>query len=157
LAYNKDLQEDKEGLFDTIDTVKFSLAVYSSLLSGMKVNADKMLAAVRDDFSNATDMADYLVKKGLPFRQAHEVVGKSVRYCLDQDKKLIDLTLDEFQQFSPLFGEDILAAIQVEMCVNARNSYGGTSPEQVKLAVGRGRGIVTKQLAVLDSFAQNNI
>jgi argininosuccinate lyase len=83
LAYNKDLQEDKEGMFDTIDTLKFSLSVYASMLKAMKVNEGRMLTAVRNDFSNATDMADYLVKKDMPFRQAHEVVGKCVHYCIE--------------------------------------------------------------------------
>lgn len=127
LAYNKDLQEDKEGLFDTIDTVKFSLTVYSSMLKSMKVNDQRMLEAVSHDFSNATDMADYLVKKGLPFRQAHEVVGKSVRYAIEHGKVLAELTLAELQQFSPLFEADILEAISIDICVSNRNSYGGTS------------------------------
>lgn len=157
LAYNKDLQEDKEGLFDTIDTVKFSLSVYASLLRKMKVNAPRMLEAAREDFSNATDMADYLVKKGLPFRQAHEVVGKSVRYCIEHGKKLTDLSPGELRQFSPLFGSDLLDAISVETCVAARNSYGGTAPEQVRQALARGRETVVRQLAVLDTYRENNI
>ena len=135
LAYNKDLQEDKEGLFDTIDTVKFSISVYASMIKAMKVNSERMQQSVTQDFSNATDMADYLVKKGLPFRQAHEVVGKSVRYCIENNKYLMDLTLDEFKQFSPLFEQDILAAIRVETCVANRNSLGGTSYRQVEAAL----------------------
>jgi len=157
LAYNKDLQEDKEGLFDTIDTVKFSLSVYASLLEGMKLNAPRMLDAVRQDFSNATDMADYLVKKGLPFRQAHEVVGKSVLYCLEQSKKLTELSLAEFQSFSALFDTDILEAIKPEVCVNARNSYGGTSPQQVRQAIERGRGILAAQQSTIDTCRQTKI
>lgn len=132
LAYNKDLQEDKEGLFDAIDTVKFSLSVYSALIKGMKVRRDEMLKAVRNDFSNATDLADYLVKKGLPFRQAHEVSGKSVHYCIEHQKYLQDMTLDELKQFSPLFEADIMEAILPETCVKNRNSYGGTSFAQVE-------------------------
>jgi len=157
LAYNKDLQEDKEGLFDTIDTLKFSLSVYAAMLRGMKVNAPRLLEAARQDFANATDMADYLVKKGLPFRQAHEVVGISVRHCIEAGKKLTDLSLAEFKHFSPLFETDILEAIKVETCVNARNSYGGTSPEQVRQAIGRGRNILSKQLSRLDTYRENNI
>jgi argininosuccinate lyase len=157
LAYNKDLQEDKEGLFDTIDTIKFSLSVYASMLKAMRVNGTRMLETVRQDFSNATDMADYLVKKGLPFRQAHEVVGKSVRYCIENDKMLVDLSLDEFKQFSPLFGEDIIEAIKVETCVSARKSYGGTAPEQVAQAMDQGRKNLGKQYSVLDTYRQNNI
>lgn len=157
LAYNKDMQEDKEGLFDTIDTLKFSLSVYAAMLRAMRLNSDVMLAVVKNDFSNATDMADYLVKKGLPFRQAHEVVGKSVRYCIDNRKRLIDLTMDEFREFSPLFGEDILQAIQVETCVEARNSYGGTSPVQVAKAIEQAKTILTAEGLDIDSFQKAGI
>jgi len=157
LAYNKDLQEDKEGMFDTIDTLKFSLTVYASMLRGMKVNDKVMDAAVRNDFSNATDMADYLVKKGLPFRQAHEVVGKCVAYCLGQKKWLMDLSLPEFKEFSPLFETDILEAIKVETCVNARNSYGGTSSAGVQQEFTIAQQILQKQQTVLDIFTKGNI
>lgn len=131
LAYNKDLQEDKEGVFDTIDTVKFSLAVYAQILRGMKVKADVMRRAVEEDFSNATDLADYLVKKGLPFRQAHAVAGHAVRKCVAEKKWLADLTLAELQTLSPLFAEDVKACLAPEACVRNRNSYGGTSPREV--------------------------
>lgn len=131
LAYNKDLQEDKEGIFDAIDTVKFSLAVYAQILRGMKVRADVMKKAVTEDFSNATDLADYLVRKGMPFRQAHAVSGQAVHYCIEQHKWLEDLTMDEFKTLSPLFAEDIRDAIRPETCVKNRNSLGGTSYEQV--------------------------
>jgi len=154
LAYNKDLQEDKEGLFDTIDTVKFSLTVYAAMLRGMKVNVSAMRQALRTDFSNATDMADYLVKKGLPFRQAHEVVGKCVAYCLSEQKTLTDLTLKEFEQFSPLFAADIIDAISVETCVAARNSMGGTSPTQVGHAVTIAKSILEKQQKHLDMYTK---
>lgn len=157
LAYNKDMQEDKEGLFDTIDTLKFSLSVYAAMVRGMKVNAPRMLAAADDDFTNATDLADYLVKKGLPFRQAHEASGKSVRYCLEHGKKLTDLSLAELQQFSPLFAADSLDAIRTETCVSARNSYGGTAPAQVASALARGRAAVESQFAVLDTYRKNGI
>jgi len=131
LAYNKDLQEDKEGIFDAIDTVKFSLAVYAQILRGMKVRADVMKKAVTEDFSNATDLADYLVRKGMPFRQAHAVSGQAVHYCIEQHKWLEDLTMDEFKTLSPLFAEDIRDAIRPETCVKNRNSLGGTSYKQV--------------------------
>ncbi len=157
LAYNKDMQEDKEGLFDTIDTVKFSLAVYAGLLQGMQVKGDNMRAAAGANFANATDMADYLVKKGLPFRQAHEIVGQSVRYCIEHGKELTDLSLAEFQRFSPLFAADILEAIRVETCVAARESYGGTAPGQVLSALGRGRQALAKQAALLDTYQQSII
>jgi argininosuccinate lyase len=132
LAYNKDLQEDKEGLFDAIDTVKFSLSVYAAIIKGMKVRREEMFNAVKNDFSNATDLADYLVKKGLPFRQAHEVSGKSVHYCIENNKYLLDMTLDELKQFSPLFEADVIDAISPETCVKNRSSYGGTSFAQVQ-------------------------
>ncbi len=154
LAYNKDLQEDKEGLFDTIDTVKFSLSVYAQMIKAMRVNKDKMLLATKEDFSNATDMADYLVKKGLPFRDAHEVAGKSVSYCIEQDKWLMDLTLEEFKQFSPLFDEDILEEIKVETCVANRNSYGGTSYSQVEQSLKNAAEIMKKQQNVLDRYTE---
>ena len=157
LAYNKDLQEDKEGLFDAIDTIKFSLAVYAAMIRGLRVRQEKMEQAVRHDFSNATDMADYLVKKGLPFRQAHEVVGKTVRYCIEQEKWLMDLSIAEFQQFSPLFEADISEAIKVETCVENRNSFGGTSPAQVKLAMEAAEEIIRKQQSFLDMYTKNDI
>lgn len=143
LAYNKDLQEDKEGLFDTVDTVKVSVAIYGAMLQNVKVNKDIMLNTLRRDFSNATDMADYLVKKGLPFRQAHEVVGKTVLYCTENNLVLTDLTLEQFKSFSPLFGEDIIDALSIEACVEARRSYGGTAPEMVMHAIKKGRELVS--------------
>lgn len=152
LAYNKDLQEDKEGLFDTIDTVKFSLAVYTAMIKAMRVNADVMLSAVKEDFSNATDLADYLVKKGLPFRQAHEVSGKSVHYCIAHKKWLMDLSLEEFKAFSPLFEADILEAIKPENCVKNRNSFGGTSYTQVEAQLSLAKEIMAKQQATVQGY-----
>ena len=131
LAYNKDLQEDKQGVFDALDTVKFSLAVFAQIVAGMKVRRENMRRAVEEDFSNATDLADYLVKKNLPFRQAHAVSGKLVHACIERGIYLKDLTLDEFKNFSPLFDADIFDAIKPETCVAARNSLGGTSYTQV--------------------------
>lgn len=133
LAYNKDLQEDKEGIFDAIDTIKFSLAVYARILRGMKVRREVMRRAVAEDFSNATDLADYLVKKGMPFRQAHAVSGKAVHYCIEQGKWLADMSMEEFKALSDLFQEDIYEAISPETCVKNRNSYGGTSYSQVAM------------------------
>ena len=135
LAYNKDLQEDKEGVFDALDTVKFSLAVFAQIIAGMKINRANMRRAVEEDFSNATDLADYLVKKNLPFRQAHAVAGKLVHHCIERGVYLKDLTLADFQKFSPLFAADIHDAIKPETCVAARNSQGGTSPKQVELQI----------------------
>ncbi len=125
LTYNKDLQEDKEGFFDAVDTIKFSLAVYCDMILTMTVNVDKMQQAVSKDFSNATDLADYLVRKGLPFRQAHEVVGKCVAYAILNDKFLPEITLAEYKEFSDLFEEDLLVALEPYNCVAARKSYGG--------------------------------
>lgn len=131
LAYNKDLQEDKEGIFDAIDTVKFSLAVYAQLIRGMKVREEVTRKAVEEDFSNATDLADYLVKKGMPFRQAHAVAGRAVHECIEKGIWLKDMTLEDFKKLSPLFEDDIKEAIRPETCVRNRNSLGGTSYEQV--------------------------
>ena len=125
LTYNKDLQEDKEGFFDAVDTIKFSLAVYCDMILTMTVNVDKMQQAVSKDFSNATDLADYLVRKGLPFRQAHEVVGKCVAYAILNNKFLPEITLEEYKEFSDLFEEDLLVALEPYNCVAARKSYGG--------------------------------
>lgn len=135
LAYNKDLQEDKEGLFDAIDTIKFSLAVFAQIINGMKIKSENMRRAVEEDFSNATDLADYLVKKNLPFRQAHEISGKIVHHCIERGIYLKDLSTEEFKNFSDKFGEDIHDAIKPETCVNSRNSLGGTSTEQVKMQI----------------------
>lgn len=152
LTYNKDLQEDKEGLFDAIDTIKFSLAVYSDMIATMTVNVDKMEQAVSKDFSNATDLADYLVRKGLPFRQAHEVVGKAVAYAIKADKFLPEITLAEYKNFSDLFEADLLETLKPENCVAARTSYGGPAfTENAKQFV-RGEEILKAQQTVLDSL-----
>ncbi len=100
LAYNKDMQEDKEPLFDTIDTAKGSLKIFADMIAEMNVKGDNMRIAAARGFSTATDVADYCVRKGLPFRQAHEVVGKTVRYCVEHDKDIPELSLDEFKEFS---------------------------------------------------------
>ena len=131
LAYNKDMQEDKEGVFDAIDTLGFALEIYAGMLRTMTVCGDHTRAVLESDFSNATDMADYLAKKGLPFRKAHAVVGRAVAQCIEQKKVLTDLTLAEFQDMSPLFEADIYEALDIENCVKNRNAYGGTSPAQV--------------------------
>ncbi|MFD0714980.1 argininosuccinate lyase [Paenibacillus sp. GCM10027626] len=137
LAYNKDMQEDKEGMFDTVRTLQGALQLFAPMIATMKVNKDRMRQAVNQDFSNATDIADFLVGKGLPFRQAHEVIGKTVLYCIQQGKYLLDLTLDEFKQFSTLFDERIYSVLQPEQVVDARNVYGGTARPQVSDAIAR--------------------
>ncbi len=131
LAYNKDMQEDKEPLFDTIDTVKGSLKVFADMIREMQLYPANMRKAAGQGFSTATDVADYLVRKGLPFRDAHEAVGKAVAYCVENEMELIELTLTEWQLFSPRFEKDIFEAITVEACIDARNVPGGTARERV--------------------------
>lgn len=145
LAYNKDLQEDKEGLFDAIDTVKFSLAVYAQLIRGMKLREDVMRHAVEADYSNATDLADYLVRKGLPFRKAHAVAGQAVALCIARGIYLAELPIADYQQLSPLFAEDIYDAISPETCVSCRNSYGGTSYEQAEMQLEAAKNLMTEE------------
>lgn len=152
LAYNKDMQEDKEGMFDTVRTLQGALQLYAPMVGTMKVNKDRMRQAVNQDFSNATDIADYLVNKGLPFRQAHEVIGKTVLYCIQNDKFLLDLTLDEFHQFSPLFEQDIYNVLQPEQVVNARNVYGGTASKQVSAAIARAQAVFEQTNAWFEEF-----
>ena len=152
LTYNKDLQEDKEGLFDAIDTIKFSLAVYSDMIATMKVNVDKMEQAVSKDFSNATDLADYLVRKGLPFRQAHEVVGKCVAYAIKAGKFLPEITLAKYKEFSELFEADLLETLKPENCVAARTSYGGPALTENTKQLIRGAEILDMQRAVLEDL-----
>ena len=129
LAYNKDMQEDKEQIFDAIDTVKMCLPVFSGMLSTMKLRKGRMLDGAKGGFTNATDVADYLVKKGLPFRDAHAVVGKMVAYCLDKDTVIDALTMDEFKTFSDIFENDVYDAISLETCVNMRKIVGGPAKE----------------------------
>lgn len=132
LAYDKDMQEDKEGVFDALDTLYFALDIYAGMISTMTVNGDHSRQVLESDFSNATDMADYLAKKGLPFRQAHAVVGSAVHYCIEHHKVLLDLSMEEFRSMSPLFEEDIKEALSIENCVKNRESYGGTGPKSVE-------------------------
>jgi len=134
LAYNKDLQEDKEALFDTVDTLQSCLQVLAGLLASSKVNEGRMREAAEQSLSIATDLADFLVLRGLPFRQAHEVVGRLVGYCLENGKTFNSLTLAEYQRFSPLF-DSAVHAITVENSVRSRSSRGGTAPHQVKEAL----------------------
>jgi len=152
LAYNKDLQEDKEGLFDAIDTVKFSLSVYERLIRGMKVHADVMHRAVAADFSNATDLADYLVQKGMPFRQAHAVSGQAVAQCIARGIWLCDMKLTAYQKLSPLFDADVYEAIRPETCVACRNSYGGTSYAQVEQQLSAAQELVLEEHRVISDL-----
>ncbi|CAM3736155.1 argininosuccinate lyase [Alkalicoccus chagannorensis] len=131
LAYNKDMQEDKEGMFDTVETLEASLAMLAPMIETMQVKEQSMREAVNQDFSNATDIADYLVTKGTPFREAHEVIGSIVLYAIEKKKFLLDLTMEEYTSFHPLFEEDIYQVLKPEQVVRNRNSYGGTGQEQV--------------------------
>ncbi|WP_078545104.1 argininosuccinate lyase [Litchfieldia alkalitelluris] len=137
LAYNKDMQEDKEGMFDTVQTVKGSLKIFAGMISSLKVKSDVMAAAVKKDFSNATELADYLASKGLPFRDAHEVVGKLVLTCIQRGIYLLDLPLEDYQDASELFSKDIYEVLLPENAVSRRNSAGGTGFEQVRLTLAK--------------------
>jgi argininosuccinate lyase len=139
LAYNKDMQEDKEPLFDTIDTVKGSLKIFADMIAQMSIRADNMREAAARGFSTATDVADYVVRKGIPFRDAHEIVGKTVRYCIEHDKQIEQLTLEEFKTFSPVIESDIYDFITLEASVDSRRATGGTAREAVAREIARAR------------------
>jgi len=156
LAYNKDMQEDKEGMFDTVKTLQGALQLFAPMIETMKVRKDKMRRAVDQDFSNATDIADFLVGKGLPFRQAHEVIGKTVLYCIQQNKFLLDLTLEEFKQFSDLFDDRIYAVLQPEAVVNARDVYGGTATAQVEGAISRAEAELTRTAQWIEEYEKKS-
>jgi argininosuccinate lyase len=144
LAYNKDNQEDKEPLFDTVDTVVDTLRIFADMATGISVKPDAMRAAALQGYATATDLADYLVKKGLPFRDAHEAVALAVRTCVDKGVDLSDLSLAELQAFSTLIGDDVFEVLTLEGSVAARNHVGGTAPQQVRLAIQRARAQLTK-------------
>ena len=131
MTYNRDLQEDKEPLFDAVDTLKSCLAIFTEMLAHTKFNAGKMHEAASGGFSTATDVAEYLVEKGVPFRTAHEIVGGIIAYCIQSQKTLQDLTLGEFQSFYAGFDASVASRIRLENAVNARKSYGGTAREAV--------------------------
>lgn len=132
LAYNKDMQEDKEQIFDAVDTVKMCLPVFSKMLATMRVKKDRMLMGAKGGFTNATDVADYLVKHGLPFRDAHAVVGRMVAYCIEKDTVIDALSMEEMKTFSPLIGGDIYDAISLETCVNQRKLTGGPAMDTMR-------------------------
>lgn len=140
LAYNKDMQEDKEPLFDTVDTLKICIEVYIRMLDNIEVHQKRMYDACTQGFLNATDLADYLVSKGMPFRQAHGVAGRAVAFALNHKKELHDLTLDEFKALSDLISSDVYEFIAIEKTVERRISYGGTGFENVRLAVKKAAG-----------------
>ncbi|MGB5305683.1 MAG: argininosuccinate lyase, partial [Gammaproteobacteria bacterium] len=135
LAYNKDNQEDKEPLFDTVDTLLGSLRAFADMMPGLAVKRDNMAAAAQQGFSTATDLADYLVRKGIAFRDAHEIVGRAVRFGIENHKDLAEMTLAELQGFSGNITADVFAVLTLQGSVAARNHTGGTAPEQVRAAV----------------------
>ena len=141
LAYNRDMQEDKEGLFDTVDTLRSSLEVFAGMVKTIKVNTDRISQAMKTDYMLATELADYLVKKGMPFRQAHGVVARLGEYAMSKGKNFRELDQKEYRKFSPLFGDDVYK-ITLESSVNARNVAGGTSPQQVGKALTRARRLI---------------
>jgi len=145
LAYNKDMQEDKEPLFDAVDTVKMCLPVFTGMIATMKVLPENMRRAAGGGFINATDCADYLTRKGLPFRDAYTAVGNLVYYCTERGKLLEELSLEEFQDISPLFGEDVYEALRLENCMGLRNSYGGPAVEET-----------ARQIAGLQKFIEES-
>ncbi len=135
LAYNKDMQEDKEAIFNSVDTVKMCLPVFTSMIKTMNINKENLYKATKGGFTNATDAADWLVKKGVPFRDAHSIVGKLVAHCLTENKSLEDMTLDEFKAISDVFDKSIYEAIDIKKCVQARNVYGGPSNQCTTKAI----------------------
>lgn len=137
MAYNKDLQEDKEGLFDTCQTTKICLKIMAAFLKSIKLNSQVLTNAALKGFMNATDAADYLVKKGLPFREAYFVIGKAVQYCLTKNKNLNQLSLEEWKSFHELFDLDLQENIQIINCLQNRKSLGGTSPTRVREEIGK--------------------
>ncbi|WP_010251682.1 argininosuccinate lyase [Acetivibrio cellulolyticus] len=145
LAYNKDMQEDKESIFDSVDTVKLCLPVFTNMIATMKVRRENMYKAAQGGFTNATDIADYLVKKGIPFRNAHEIIGKMVLYCIGNNKAIDELTMEEFKGFSDLIGEDVYKEISLETCVSGRNLPGGPAKERVLAAIQSGREFIKSQ------------
>ena len=142
LAYNKDMQEDKEPIFDAIDTVKLCLPVFCDMISTMTVKKENMLKGAKGGFTNATDVADYLVKKGVPFRDAHAIVGKLVFYAISKDKALDDLKIEEFREFSDKIDADIYDAISMETCVNGRTVIGGPAKSTVENAIAEAKKII---------------
>lgn len=143
LAYNKDNQEDKEPIFDTVDTLAGSLRSFADMMPAVRVKHDNCRKAALQGYSTATDLADYLVGKGLPFRDSHEVVGKSVAYGIEQGKDLSEFSLEELQQFDSCIEQDVFEVLTLEGSVNARNHFGGTAPAQVREAVKRARSRIT--------------
>jgi argininosuccinate lyase len=142
LAYNSDMQEDKEAFFDSVDTLEAIGGVLPPMLASLSFRTERMRAAAGENFATATDLADYLVRKGLPFRDGHEIVGKVVRYAIERSVTLEQLTLDELRRFSDLFSADVHQALTVEASLRARAVVGGTAPDSVRQALAQARALV---------------
>jgi argininosuccinate lyase len=140
LAYNKDMQEDKEGIFDTVETLEITLQIFGEMLATMKVNKDAMKEATVKGFLNATDMADYLVEKGMEFRNAHKVIGQLVAFGLDQGKNLEEMSLDELKGFSEVFEDDVYGKIDIVACIENKVSMGSTSKKSVEYMIETAEG-----------------
>jgi argininosuccinate lyase len=151
LAYNKDMQEDKELVFDSFDTVTDCLKVSATVLQNISVNKDRALSAAFSGYMNATELADYLVRKGIPFREAHEVVGKAVMYGLEQKKELHELDLEELQKFSSKIATDVFDSLLLEQTLKAKSATGGTAPETVDIALAEARKRLESGVASADS------
>ena len=152
LAYNKDMQEDKELSFDAMDTVKGCIALFNGMLATMKFNKDRMYASANGGFTNATDAADYLVNHGVPFRDAHGIIGQLVLYCIDQNKAIDELTLDELKAISPVFEEDIYDAISMETCVSKRLTIGAPGQEAMKKVIEQERVYLAEDWVIDDDY-----
>jgi argininosuccinate lyase len=135
LSYNRDMQEDKEPLFDTLDTIKSSLKITEKMIEKIEFKSKKMQDAAELGFTTATDLVEYLVKKGLPFRESHHLIGRLVKSCIDKGISLSNLTLEDFKKISPLFEKDVLKVITIKYSVNSKKSLGSTSQELVKKAI----------------------
>lgn len=135
LAYNKDMQEDKEAIFDSVDTVIHCISLFGAMLRTMRVNRENMRRAAAEGFINATDCADYLTKKGVPFREAYKITGQIVAFCIDNTLTLETMSLEDYRVFSEIFDEDIYEAIDLDVCVSKRTSFGGTAPNEVKARI----------------------
>jgi len=152
LAYNKDLQEDKEPLFDTVETIINSIIITTDMIDELKFNFDTLKYWSGKNFSTATEIADYLAAKGVPFRTAHRITGEIVRMCIDHSKQLSDLTLEELHNFSPKFDSDIFTFITPESAVNRRNSYGGTSKESVLFQIENNNHFIKSNISKLKTL-----
>ncbi|WP_112179664.1 MULTISPECIES: argininosuccinate lyase [Paraliobacillus] len=154
LAYNKDMQEDKEGMFDTVETLKGALALFAPMIETMDVKKENMYQAVAKDYSNATDLADYLVGKDLPFREAHAVVGQTVLYSIEKQKYLLDLSIEEFKQFSDVIEHDIYDVLEPKAVVNARNVAGGTARNRVEDQLKQANALFDQNIEWINTKAQ---